>query len=185
MQQNNKKLIVGLGNPGQKYSGTRHNIGFNIVDRFGKENGFPSFKPDKKFNGLISEKNQTTLLKPQTYMNRSGLSVFKFSDYYNVGVEDIIVIHDDSDFNLGKVKVDKNRSSGGHKGVQSIINHLSTKDFWRVRFGIGKDGKKAGDIALKKFRPTERDLVNELTKEVVKEIDKGLRDGFKKKSIKN
>ena len=183
MDKNKKKLIVGLGNPGNKYKRTRHNIGFRVIDELQKKEHFPNFKLDKKFNGLISKKNQTNLLKPQTYMNKSGLSVAKFCHYYNIDTENVIVIHDDADFKLGKVKIDKNRSSGGHKGVQSIIDHLSTKNFWRVRFGIGLEDTKAGDIALEKFTSKERDLVSKLIQKTNKEIESGLRDGFKKKSF--
>ncbi len=82
-------------------------------------------------------------MKPQTFMNKSGSSVRALADYYKISPEEILVIHDDADFDLGKVKIDKNRSSAGHKGVQSIIDHLSTKDFWRLRFGIGRKDKKS------------------------------------------
>ena len=177
-------LIVGLGNPGKKYIKTRHNIGFRVIDELQRKENFPSFKLDKKFNGLISKKEDVTLIKPQTYMNKSGVSVSNFSRYYSVTPEDIIVVHDDADFDLGRVKIDKNRSSGGHKGVQSIINHLSTKNFWRIRFGISNGGQKAGDIALKKFKKEERKLVKGLIEKTVEEIKEGLSTGFKKKSFK-
>ncbi len=178
------KLIVGLGNPGQKYKETRHNIGFQVLDCFRKKEGFPCFRMDKKFNGLTSRKEEVTLLKPQTYMNKSGISVSSFSHYYKVDPKDILVIHDDADFDLGRVKIDKNRSSGGHNGVQSIINHLSTKNFWRVRFGISTGNKKAGDIALQKFPKEKRGLIEKITEKTVKEIKKGLSKSFEKKSIK-
>jgi len=177
-------LIVGLGNPGKKYTKTRHNIGFEILNKLQKDICLPSFKLDKKFNGLISKGKEVILLKPQTYMNRSGDSVSKLANYYNIDPKEIIVVHDDADFNLGRVKIDKNRSSGGHKGVQSIINHLSTKDFWRVRFGVGKENKKAGDIALQKFSKNEKELVEKMIQKTTKEIENGLSKGFKKKSIK-
>ena len=177
-------LIVGLGNPGKKYIKTRHNIGFEIVDEFKRRGNFPSFKLDKKFNGLVSKKSDVVLLKPQTYMNKSGVSVSNFSRYYSVNPEDIIVVHDDADFDLGRVKIDKNRSSGGHKGIKSIINHLSTKDFWRVRFGISTGDKKAGDIALNKFSKDEKEIVDRLVEKTVNELESGLEKGLKKKSIK-
>ncbi len=177
------RLIVGLGNPGKKYIKTRHNIGFRILDKIRIENNFPDFKLDKKFNALLSKKNGVFLLKPQTFMNKSGISVSNFIRYYNVEPSKLIVIHDDADFKLGKVKIDKNRSSGGHKGVQSVINHLSTKEFWRLRFGIGKEEKKAGDIALEKFSKKEDEKVERLIQKVINEIDRGLEKGFTKKGL--
>ncbi|MGM0439066.1 MAG: aminoacyl-tRNA hydrolase [Patescibacteria group bacterium] len=176
-------LIVGLGNPGQKYEETRHNIGFRIIDKLKREENFPDFSLDNKFNGLLTKEGDVVLLKPQTFMNKSGVSVSNFARYYNVNSKDIVIIHDDSDINLGKIKIDKNRSSGGHNGVQSIINHLSTKNFWRIRFGIGKENKKAGEIALKKFSKEEEKLVNKLVERTIKEIKKGLKEGFEKKSF--
>lgn len=178
------KLIVGLGNPGEKYKKTRHNIGFEVVDLIKESKHFPDFSYDKKFNGLVSKKG-AFLLKPQTFMNRSGQSVKAISSYYNISPKKTIVIHDDADIPLGKVKVDKSRSSGGHKGVQSVIDHLSTKDFWRIRFGIGKDpSEKAGNIALKKFSKKERKIVENLKEKLTEEIDNFLGDELKRKSIK-
>ncbi len=177
-------LIVGLGNPGKKYAGTRHNIGFNVVEALKEKSNFPDFKFDKKFNGSISEKEGVTLLKPETYMNKSGISIASFSRYYKISPENIVVIHDDVDFLLGKLKVDKGRSSGGHKGVQSIINHLSTKNFWRLRFGVGRKNRKAGEIALQKFSREEEVAVKEMIDKSVSEIISGLEEGFQKKSIK-
>ncbi len=177
-------ILAGLGNPGNRYEGTGHNIGFEVLDEFGKVNNFPSFKMDKKFSGLLSKRGDIFLLKPQTFMNKSGNSVRALADYYKISPEEILVIHDDADFDLGKVKIDKNRSSAGHKGVQSIIDHLSTKDFWRLRFGIGRKDKKAGDIALKKFSKKEKVLVESLIEKSVRKVEEGLKSGFEKESFK-
>jgi len=178
------KLIVGLGNPGKKYEETRHNIGFKILEKIKTDNFFPDFSSNKKFKANISKKGEIILLKPLTFMNKSGISVSGVAGYYNISPEDIIVIHDDSDFELGIVKVDKNRSSAGHNGVKSIIKQLGTKDFWRVRFGIGRKDKKAGDIALKRFSKEEIEVVNVLIKKTAKEIITGTENGFERKKIK-
>ncbi len=165
------KLIVGLGNPGEKYRKTRHNIGFRVLDHFAEEKEFPLFKVEKKFSGEISKKENTILLKPMTFMNRSGISVHKLCNYYQIKPENLLVVHDDTDILLGKAKIDKNRSSAGHKGVQSIIDHLATKDFWRVRFGVGtQSGKSAGDIALGKFSHKEEKSIEEVMNKIVEEI---------------
>jgi PTH1 family peptidyl-tRNA hydrolase len=179
------QVIIGLGNPGKKYIKTRHNIGFEVIDQLKQENNFPDFKFDKKHKSLISKKGDLFLVKPQTFMNRSGQAVKSIVDYYNIKLTDIIVIHDDIDIPFGKVKIDISRSSAGHKGVKSVIDHLSSKDFWRIRFGIGgKNKEKAGDIALKSFNQEERESVEELKTKLVKEIDKKLEEGFEKTSIR-
>lgn len=179
------KLIVGLGNPGEKYEKTRHNIGFEIINLFKESECFPDFNYDKKFNGLVSKKGDLFLLKPQTFMNRSGQSIKAISNYYNISPKKTVVIHDDADIPLGKVKIDKNKSSGGHKGIQSVIDHLSTKDFWRIRFGIGKDpSEKAGNIALKKFSKKEREIVSNLKEKIIKKITATSIDKLEKESVK-
>lgn len=179
------KLIVGLGNPGKKYKKTRHNIGFEVVNLIKESKHFPDFSHDKKFNGLVSKKGDAFLLKPQTFMNRSGQSVKAISSYYNISPKETIIIHDDADIPLGKIKIDKSRSSGGHKGVQSVIDHLSTKDFWRIRFGIGKNpSEKAGNIALKRFSKKEQETAKTLKEKLTKEINSFLNDELERKSIK-
>jgi len=168
-------LIVGLGNPEEKYKKTRHNAGFIAVNKLRKKWNFPEFKFNKKFNSETSispplekgelkgdlknkllyptNENKTILAKPQTSMNRSGEAVRKIMDYYKLTPENIIVIHDDLDIEIGKYKVSANSSSAGHKGVQSIINNLGTQKFKRIRIGVEKIGgrKKRGNISGNKF----------------------------------
>jgi len=168
-------LIVGLGNPEEKYKKTRHNAGFIAVDKLRKKWNFPEFKFNKKFNSETSispplekgelkgdlknkllyptNENKTILAKPQTSMNRSGEAVRKIMDYYKLTPENIIVIHDDLDIEIGKYKISANSSSAGHKGVQSIINNLGTQKFKRIRIGVEKIGgrKKRGNISGNKF----------------------------------
>ncbi|GAI34898.1 unnamed protein product [marine sediment metagenome] len=133
-------LIVGLGNPGIKYKRTRHNIGFQVLDKFQRENDFPDFKFSKKFNALISEKNigkeKIILAKPKTFMNNSGQSVKKITRYYSLPFINLIVVHDDIDLPLEKIRISKKRGSAGHKGVESIIKELGNKNFVRLRVGI-------------------------------------------------
>jgi len=156
------KLIVGLGNPGEQYQKTRHNAGFLVIDKIAKNENFSPWKMRKKFNAEISEGTIMTekviLAKPQTYMNNSGSAVRALSDYYKIGVKDIIVIHDDLDLPLAKIRISQNSSSGGHNGVQSVIDHLSSQEFPRFRLGIAgdhKDATPAEEYVLKNFSADE------------------------------
>jgi len=159
------KIIAGLGNPEPKYQNTPHNIGFEVIDEFAKENNFPEFKLSKKFNALISEKGDILLVKPQTYMNESGKS-FKKIRLGRTSAE-LIVIHDDIDLPLGKIKISKNRGSAGHKGVESIIKELRTNDFIRIRIGVSKEKKP--DV-LTKFKKENKELIEKSIKEALIQI---------------
>lgn len=169
------KLIVGLGNPGREYENTRHNIGFTIIDRFAKENSFSEFKD--KFQGLISEKNingeKVLLLKPQTYMNLSGNSIVQVVNFYKINPkEDLIVIYDDMDLELGRIRVKPKGSSGGHNGIKSIISCVG-EEFLRIKCGIGKIQNKAETVnfVLGRFRKEEEELVEEMIKKDFNIID--------------
>ncbi|MDP2910197.1 MAG: aminoacyl-tRNA hydrolase [bacterium] len=179
-------IIIGLGNPGKKYINTRHNIGFEIIDVFTKENNFPEFRLNKKFNALISEKENILLVKPQTFMNESGISVKKLagvrpplnqrgSDPRNL--RNLYIIHDDIDLPLGKIRISKNRGSAGHKGVESIIKELGTKDFLRIRIGIRPLQRReliygAEKFVLEKFKKEEKELLNQAVRQALIEIKK-------------
>jgi peptidyl-tRNA hydrolase, PTH1 family len=135
------KLIVGLGNPGQQYEKTRHNAGFLFLDSLASERSSVwSNKPD--YHGLIAEctaaGEKVLLLKPQTFMNRSGQSVGKVARYYKISPEEILVAHDELDFDVGVVKLKKDGGHAGHNGLRDIIAHLGAKDFYRLRLGIGR-----------------------------------------------
>lgn len=161
-------IIIGLGNPGKKYNNTRHNIGFEIIDQLAEEKNFPQFRLSKKFNALISEKGNIILAKPQTFMNRSGKSVRAIKSFYKR--KELIIIHDDIDLLLGKVRVSKNRGGAGHKGVESIIKELGTKDFTRVRVGIQPEKGKPSNVerfVLQRFRKGE---IEKLKQEVIKKL---------------
>ena len=133
-------LIVGLGNPEEDYSKTRHNMGFNVVNKIANEYGIEINK--KKFDGLVGEgiieNKKVMLLKPQTYMNLSGKSIIQVVNFYKIPVEDICVIYDDVDVEIGNIRIRKQGSSGSHNGMKSVIEELGTENFTRIRVGIGK-----------------------------------------------
>jgi len=147
------KLIVGLGNPGQQYQKTRHNAGFLFLDRLVAEFG-GAWVSEAKFQGLIAEcrfsKEKVILLKPQTFMNRSGHSVGMVARYYKLQPEEILVVHDELDFDAGVVKLKKGGGHAGHNGLRDIIVHLGSKEFYRLRVGIGRPdaGKVVADYVL-------------------------------------
>ena len=173
-------IIVGLGNPGKRYKNTRHNIGFQVVDEFAKENDFPEFRLSKKSNALVSEKENIVLVKPQTFMNESGKAVKALLK--NTTRTVLVVIHDDIDLPLGKIRISKNRGSAGHKGVESIIKEIGTKDFTRFRIGINPAFAKASagkpknveKYVLQKFNKEEEKIIEQVIKEITTEIKKKL-----------
>ena len=140
-------LIVGLGNPEEDYSRTRHNMGFNVINKIAKDFNIDINK--KKFDGLIGEGiiegKKVLLLKPQTYMNLSGKSIIQVIGFYKIPMENICIIYDDIDVDIGKIKIRKKGSSGSHNGMKSVIEELQTDNFARIRVGIGKPEFK-GDM---------------------------------------
>lgn len=171
-------LIVGLGNPGLKYKKTRHNFGFKALDYFRKENNFPRFKFVKKFQAALSEniiENQKVILaKPQTFMNASGQAVKKITTNCQLPTANRIVIHDDLDIPLGEIRISQNKSAGGHKGVQSIIDQLGSQDFIRLRLGVGQTDRTKYDknFVLSKFTPQEKPLTEKTIKKAGQELNK-------------
>jgi peptidyl-tRNA hydrolase, PTH1 family len=137
------KLIVGLGNPGNDYAATRHNVGFWLVDQLVNPN---SFTTEKKFSGQVARinlnSNPVWLLKPQIFMNRSGLAVKQLANFYKIDPENVLLIHDDLDLPAGTAKIKKGGGHGGHNGLRDTINQLQSKDFYRLRIGIGHPGNK-------------------------------------------
>jgi PTH1 family peptidyl-tRNA hydrolase len=133
-------IVIGLGNPGQNLEKTRHNIGFRVLDILAKSNGLAGFNLSKKYNALVSEgflgQEKIIALKPQTFMNVSGIAVKAAIKNFKLKPENLIVIHDDADLLIGSLKISKNHGPGGHKGVGSIIQELKTQDFARIRIGI-------------------------------------------------
>lgn len=135
------KMIVGLGNPGSKYNDTKHNIGFMAVDRIVK-NLDVNFTEDKNFKAEIGSDfingEKIYFIKPTTFMNNSGISVKALLTYYNISIKDMIIIYDDLDMEVGKIRFRQKGSAGGHNGIKSIIAHLGTQEFDRIKVGIGR-----------------------------------------------
>ena len=156
-------LVIGLGNPGEKYEGTRHNIGFDILVRFSKLNDFPKFK--KLGNALVSEKvlpeGVVLLVLSQTYMNASGEVLGNLSGKYEFQREDLLVVHDDLDLALGELRYRGSGSSGGHNGLKSMESALGTKDYSRLKFGIGRGSETVLEYVLGRWRVEEKNEVEE------------------------
>lgn len=134
------KLIIGLGNPGRKYEGTRHNVGFDVVDRLAQQlDTSVSKKECQALTGTAMYHGEKILLaKPQTYMNKSGDAVWALISYYEDRVEDFLIIHDDMDLPVGALRLKQKGRSGGHNGLKSIIQHLNSEEFDRLKIGIGR-----------------------------------------------
>jgi PTH1 family peptidyl-tRNA hydrolase len=186
--------IVGLGNPGEEYIGTRHNLGRMVLDAFVKVHDLKDWSNNKKIKALMTErkvgKNKATLLKPETFMNKSGDSV-KSIITNKKKAETLVVIHDDLDLPLGKIKISFNKSSGGHKGVESIMRAVKTEEFIRLRLGIsgetagGKIKKPQGeekviDAILGEFKKSEIDDLKKLIKKAVQSLDLIIEYGWEK-----
>lgn len=168
------KLVVGLGNPGKEYEKTRHNVGFDIVDEYLNRKNIELKK--EKYNGLYAEINinneKVIFLKPQKYMNLSGEVVRKYIDFYKIKTEDILVIHDDLDQGLGKIKLKQNSSSGGHNGIKNIELHLGTKDYKRLKIGISNDKKiDTKNYVLGKMSKEDRKILDESIRKCIDIID--------------
>ena len=175
-------IIIGLGNPGEQYKNTRHNVGFMAIDAFAKINDFPEFKLQKKSNALISEKEGVILVKPQTFMNESGKSVHAITKPYTLNPKPLlIVIHDDIDLPVGKIKIIKERGSAGHKGVESIIQNIGNNGLIRFRLGIGSEIKtEAMKVVLKNFSPDEQKKINEIIQKTSDAIKLFIEQGLDK-----
>jgi PTH1 family peptidyl-tRNA hydrolase len=176
----NMKIIVGLGNPGPEYQETRHSVGFMALDRIASEYQFDKFHLEKKFEAEISEGNikqeKCLLVKPQTFMNRSGESVQKILNFYKQDIKNLIVIHDDLDISLGELKIAFDRNSAGHKGVQSIIDSLGSKEFKRIRIGIKVEDQKVPTekFVLERFGKAEEEKINTILNNIGSTIEKEL-----------
>ncbi|MDX8047535.1 aminoacyl-tRNA hydrolase [Gracilibacillus sp. S3-1-1] len=178
------KCIVGLGNPGTKYAQTRHNVGFMVIDKLLERNGWTLNK--SKFKGHFAMENvegeKVILLEPQTYMNLSGESLRPLMDFYNLQPEDVTVIYDDLDLPLGKVRLRQTGGHGGHNGVRSCIDQLGTKQFNRVRFGIGRPTSPITviDYVLGKFDKDEQEILNESIERAADAMESWIKQPFPK-----
>ena len=180
------ELIVGLGNPEPKYDRTRHNIGFDAVDTLAKAWQM-SWKENKRFQGLFCEGvspygNKIRLLKPLTYMNRSGQAVRAVTDWYKISSHSVLVVYDDMDLPVGRLRIRLSGSAGGHNGMKSIISHLGSQKFPRLRIGIGKSDRKKQTIShvLGKFSKEETVVIEEVLYLSVKAVECSLKEGIEK-----
>ena len=177
------QLIVGLGNPGAKYDGTRHNIGFVILDELARSFQI-SLLETKKFQGQFGEGTiagrKLRLLKPTTYMNNSGQSIRAVLDWYKIDPGSVLVVYDDMDLPVGRLRLRLSGSAGGQNGMKSAISHLGTQTFPRLRVGIGSKDQDAIAHVLGSFAPAEKVLIKEVTQLSVSAIEVSLRDGVEK-----
>jgi len=187
-------LMVGLGNPGDKYVGTRHNIGFEVVDRLSKVWAIP-LKQERRFQGEYGAgfgptRQKVYLLKPLTYMNRSGQSMRAVMDWLKLEPSQVLVVYDDMDLPVGRLRLRLSGSAGGHNGMKSAIAHLGTQDFCRLRIGIGasdRAGGRAGDSdkavvshVLGNFSKAERSTLDAVVDQAVRTLEKAMTDGVEK-----
>lgn len=156
---NELKLIVGLGNPGARYDGTRHNVGFSVLDKVAERAGI-KFKKDAKWEGETARLGSAVLLKPLTFMNESGRSVGSLCRFYRWQPEQVLVVFDDVALPLGTIRFKQNGGHGGHNGVRSLIQHFASENFPRLKIGIeGAAGEALVGHVLGNFKPDERELV--------------------------
>ncbi|MFY9461604.1 MAG: aminoacyl-tRNA hydrolase [Candidatus Sungiibacteriota bacterium] len=173
---------MGLGNPGKEYEETRHNIGRAVVSAFAKKLGANDFAFNKKWNALAAEtkvgKEKAALLLPETFMNKSGATAGPAARFYKIKPAAIVVVHDDSDIEAGRGKLSFNKSSAGHKGVESVMRALKTEAFWRFRIGIQKKRRvEANKLVLQKFTPEEKKVVAKVIKRTADALETLVREG--------
>lgn len=164
------KVIVGLGNPGGQYENVRHNLGFMVLDEFALGLKGEQWKLEKKLRSGIIKSNNFLLLKPQTFMNNSGQAVFAAVKYFKVKPEDVILVHDELDLPLGKIRLKLGGGAAGHHGVESVIEALKTDKFQRVRLGIGPAVGAPEKFVLDQFKLSEEPEVKRMIKEAAKNI---------------
>lgn len=189
------KVIIGLGNPGEKYDKTRHNIGFMVLDQLLKNyetvketvwHDEPKFKADITellWQPKKGKAEKVLLVKPKTYMNNSGMAVNLITSFYKVLSTDLWVVHDDADLKLGAIRIRRGGGSAGHRGIESILEHITDGNFWRVRLGIGRPEEEASvkgidGFVLGEFTHQEHSKVRELIPHAAKAIEDGLEEGL-------
>lgn len=169
-------LFVGLGNRGGEFEGTRHNIGRETLIAARRKFGLPDLSEDRKMQALVSEgkigKERVAFVLPETFVNKSGAAVAPALRRFKVKTKDLILVHDDVDMLLGSTKLSFGRNSGGHKGVESVMRALKTKNFWRMRIGVQKKRRVPGeDLVLQKFRGDELATVKKILRKNVEAVE--------------
>ncbi len=176
------KAVVGLGNPGKKYDGTRHNVGFAVIDALAAGPDVSSFQA--RFQAQIAEMfvdgHKVLLIKPETFMNLSGRSVRKTIDFYQLPHEDLLVIADDMNLALGRLRLRAKGTHGGHNGLRDIQSHLGTTEYSRLRIGVDSPRDDAVDHVLGRFRPSERPRIDEALQTAVEAVLVWIRQGIEK-----
>lgn len=175
------KLIVGLGNPGERYARNRHNVGFLLLDHLAEKHQLSFAR--RRFNALLAEGDidaqRVILAKPQTFMNLSGQTVSKLSSFYRIPTNDIIIVYDDLDLPLGRIRLRAHGSAGGHHGIESIIAALGRNDFARVRIGIGRpESRDDVNHVLGNFSDEEQHVLNETFERALGALELWLRAGI-------
>jgi PTH1 family peptidyl-tRNA hydrolase len=167
------KVVVGLGNPGSRYAGTRHNAGFEVIDRLAESPRTGPFS--SRFQAQVAELSEDTqrvlLVKPETFMNLSGRCVRQIVDFYKVAAEDLLIVCDDVNLPLGRLRVRARGTHGGHNGLRDIQNHLGTTEYARLRIGIGSpEEAELIDHVLSRFRPAEKPVIEEALQTAVQAV---------------
>src|SRR3989344_1894513 len=183
-----KILIIGLGNPGDKYIGVRHNLGFMVLDAWVKKMALGEWSMEEKFKAEIIKQGDLIFAKPLTFMNNSGLAVSALVNYFKINPEDVIIVYDELDLPLGKIKVRAGGAAAGHHGVESIIESLGTDKFIRVRLGIGNlktknsehhgSSMSAEKYVLEPFTHSEGSQVKHMIKQALRALDELLEKGL-------
>ena len=177
-----QQLIVGLGNPGEKYSGTRHNVGFALIKKIAEMSNAPG--PSRQGQALVTEVNLETcravLIQPLTYMNRSGAAVKELLSYFGMPISQLLVIHDDLDLELGRMRFKSHGSAGGHRGVASVIQALGSQDFTRLKIGIGRPELDFSPVyyVLSRFTEPEQKILTSLLEHASEAVKLYLKEGI-------
>lgn len=190
MESGGLRLVVGLGNPGQRYAGTRHNVGFMALELLASKESV-RFKATAKLQGELAEvgfgSSRMRLLMPQTYMNESGRSIRAAMDWFDLSADQVLVLVDDMDLPLGRLRLRAKGSAGGHNGLKSTIQHLGTQDFARLRIGIGAPGRSSQERrartvshVLGSFHQSEQPLLKDVLNEVLHGLDLIQRQGLER-----
>jgi len=176
------RCIIGLGNPGPKYAETRHNVGFRVIDLLAQRHRFPS--PQRMLQAIVGKgqikSSQVLLVKPMTFMNESGRAVARVCAHFALSPEDLLVIYDDINIDLGMLRLRREGSSGGHKGMQSVIDHLCTEQIPRLRLGIGRlpPEAEARGFVLSPFAPNEEEVAEELIQQASVTVESVVVEGI-------
>jgi PTH1 family peptidyl-tRNA hydrolase len=166
------KVVVGLGNPGPRYAATRHNVGYAVVDFLAESPR--ADRPQRRFQAevveVVEDPHKVLLVKPETFMNLSGRSVRQLVDFYQLPLEDLLVVSDDINLPLGKLRARARGTHGGHNGLRDIQNHLGTTEYSRLRLGVGAPPDEAVDYVLGRFRPSERPVIQEAVEKAAQAV---------------